>query len=37
MVTLVVAAVVFAVNALAALVSVWKVSRMRPSDALREE
>ena len=37
MVTLVVAAVVFAVNALAALVSVWKVSRMRPSEALREE
>ena len=37
MVTLVVAAVVFAVNALAALVSVWKVSGMRPSEALREE
>ena len=37
MVTLVVAAVVFVVNALAALVSVWKVSGMRPSEALREE
>jgi putative ABC transport system permease protein len=37
MVTLVVAAVVFAVNALAALLSVWKVSRMRPSETLREE
>lgn len=37
MVTLVVAAVVFAVNALAALVSVWKVTGMRPSEALREE
>ena len=37
MVTLVVAAVIFVVNALAALVSVWKVSGMRPSEALREE
>ena len=37
MVTLVVAAVIFVVNALAALVSVWKVSGMRPSEILREE
>ena len=37
MVTLVVAAVIFVVNALAALVSVWKVSRTRPSEILREE
>ena len=37
MVTLAVAAVIFVVNALAALVSVWKVSRTRPSEILREE
>ena len=36
-VTLAVAAVVFMMNILAALVSVWKVSGMRPSEALREE
>ena len=32
-----VAAAVFLMNILAALVSVWKVSGMRPSEALREE
>ena len=37
MVTAVVAAAVFLMNILAALVSVWKVSGMRPSEALREE
>lgn len=37
MVTAVVAAAVFLINILAALVSIWKVSGMRPSEALREE
>ena len=37
MVTAVVAAAVFLMNILAALVSVWKVSGMRPSEALQEE
>lgn len=36
-VTLIVAGVIFMINAMAALISVWKVSEMRPSDALREE
>lgn len=36
-VTSAVAAVIVSVNVAAALLSVWKVSEMRPSDALREE
>lgn len=36
-VTVIVAGVIFLINALAALFSVWKVTGMRPSEALQEE
>ncbi len=36
-VTVIVAGTIFLINALAALLSVWKVTGMRPSEALREE